>query len=363
MIRQICLNTNPLGAESRILAPSADPERRILHLEEGSVYRPKLNLEVASCCVSFSAFKCFKHLVQWADVVHYHYPWPFADLLHFSTSVRKPTVLTYHSDIVRQKLLGRLYAPLMRRFLGSVDQIICTSPNYAASSDVLSRYQEKVSVIPIGLNEHSYPRADDTLIQSMRSKYGGDFLLFVGVLRYYKGLDILLDAVKDAPFKVLIVGSGPIEAKLKQRARDLQLDNVGFCGSLSDEEKVALLKLCRGVVLPSSKRSEAFGVTLIEGAMQGKPLISTELGSGTSYVNIDGETGFVVPPGSATALRQAMDRLYQHPEQAKLLGKRARKRYEQMFTGQVMGARYYDVYQALTADATDVLSVRDASNE
>jgi rhamnosyl/mannosyltransferase len=293
--------------------------------------------------------------------VHYHYPWPFADLLHFAARVRKPTVLTYHSDIVRQKLLGRLYAPLMKRFLASVDEIICTSPNYFATSDVLTRYEEKVSVVPIGLDELSYPTADDALICSMRERYGDDFFLFVGVLRYYKGLHILLDAIKDAPFKVIIVGSGPTEAELKQQAQDLQLTNVVFTGHLTDEEKVALFKLSRGVVFPSYLRAEAFGVTLLEGAMYGKALISTEVGSGTSHVNIDSETGIVVPPGSAKALRQAMDQLWYRPEMAKLMGQRARKRYEQLFTGQLMGRRYHDVYRALTSDVADALPAHAAS--
>lgn len=361
VIRQICLNTKPLGAESRVLSLSADPSKPILRREEARVYRAKLDFEVAGCGVSINALNYFKRLVQWADIVHYHHPWPFADVLHFAARVRKPTVLTYHSDIVRQKLLAKVYAPLMRRFLASVDQVVCTSRNYFVTSEVLPRYQEKVSVIPIGVNENSYPTVDDTLIRSMRSRYGDDFFLFVGVLRYYKGLHILLDAIKGAPFRVIIVGSGPTERGLKQQARRLQLDNVVFAGQMPDEEKVALLKLSRGVVFPSCLRAEAFGVTLLEGAIYAKPLISTELGSGTSHVNIDGETGLVVPPRSANMLRQAMDQLYHRPEMAKLMGQRARKRYEQLFTGQLMGTRYYELYRALTADGTDALSVQAAS--
>ena len=348
VIRQICLNTKPLGAESRVLSLSPNPSRAIVRREEGRVYRPKMSFEVASCSVSLTAFSYFKRLVRWADVVHYHYPWPFADLLHFSTRVRKPTVLTYHSDIVRQKFLGRLYGPLKKRFLASVDRIICTSPNYFATSDVLTRYEDKVSVVPIGLNESSYPVVTDALMRSMRQRYGERFFLFVGVLRYYKGLHILLDAIKDAPFKVIIVGSGPTEAELKQQALDLQLTNVVFTGQLTDEEKVALFKLSRAVVFPSYLRAEAFGVTLLEGAMYNKPLISTEVGSGTSHVNIDGETGLVVPPGSAKALRQAMEQLHCRPEMAELMGNRARARYKRLFTGSLMGRRYFDLYEEVT---------------
>ena len=113
--------------------------------------------------------------------------------------------------------------------------------------------------------------------------------------------------------------------------------------SLPCEGKVCMrvkIKRVRGIVFPSYLRAEAFGVTLLEGAMYGKPLISTEVGSGTSHVNVDGETGIVVTPGSSKALRHAMDQLYTRPEMAALMGKRARKRYEQLFTGELMGRRY-----------------------
>src|SRR5690606_1882198 len=114
-----------------------------------------------------------------------------------------------------------------------------------------------------------------------------------------------------APYRIVIAGSGPIEGELKRQAAELNLRNVHFLGHVSDREKVALFKLSRAVVFPSYLRSEAFGVTLLEGAMFGRPLISTEIGSGTSHVNIHGETGLVVPPGSPKALRAGMDRLYE----------------------------------------------------
>jgi glycosyltransferase involved in cell wall biosynthesis len=348
VIRQICLNTGTLGAESRVICPSPSPSHRVVQRPEAEVYRPRLTAEIASCSISLSAFKVFRELVDWADVVHYHFPWPFADVLHFACRVRKPTVLTYHSDIVRQRFLGMVYGPLMNRFLGSVDRIVCTSPNYFATSDVLTRFSDKVDVVPIGLDEASYPEPPAEVMSATETRYGRDFFLFVGVLRYYKGLHILLDSIKNAPYRVVIVGSGPTEAGLKRQAETLALDNVVFTGYLPDAEKLSLFRLCRGVVFPSYMRSEAFGVTLLEGAMHSRPLISTEVGSGTSHVNVDGQTGLVVPPGSAKALRQAMDQLWHRPQVAQHMGRNARERFERLFTGKVMGARYYDIYQQLT---------------
>ena len=348
VIRQICLNTRRHGVESRVLCISPSVQPRVVRREEAVVFRSQLHIEIASCSVSLQALPMFRRLLGWAQVVHYHFPWPFADVLHFAARVRLPTVLTYHSDIVRQRMLAALYAPLMTRFLKSVDRIVCTSPNYFASSAVLPRFEDNVEIVPIGLEPKSYPHAAPEHLARVRDRYGEGFFLFIGVLRYYKCLHILLDALQGAPYRAVIVGSGPTEAELKKQARDLKLNNVTFAGQVSDEIKVALIDLCRAVVFPSYIRAEAFGVTLLEGAMRSKPLISTEVGSGTSHVNIDLQTGLVVTPASHRALREAMDRLHQEPELARTLGEGARQRFDRLFNGRLMGDRYMQIYGALT---------------
>lgn len=353
VIRQICLNSQRHGVESRVFSLSREEEPTMVQREEGEVHRAKLDFELASCSMSRQALPLFKELVEWADVVHYHFPWPFADFLHFAASVTKPTILTYHSDIIRQRTLNKLYQPIMNKFLSSVDRIVCTSPNYFATSDVLSKFSKKVEIVPIGVSESSYPKpssADEALVES---RYGRNFFLFVGVLRYYKGLHILLDAMANAPYSVVIVGSGPTEKELREQAEKQGLNNVIFAGYVDDMTKVSLFNLSRGVVFPSYLRSEAFGVTLLEGAMYSKPLVSTEVGSGTSHVNISEETGLVVEPGSAPALRRAMDRLWSNPDMASLYGRKARTRYEKLFTGALMGTRYSGIYQQLLTSDED----------
>ena len=81
--------------------------------------------------------------------------------------------------------------------------------------------------------------------------------------------------------------------------------------------------------------------------MHSKPLISTEVGSGTSHVNVDGETGLVVTPASAKALRRAMDQLHEHPAMADRMGLCARRRFERLFNGGLMGDRYAGIYADL----------------
>lgn len=307
----------------------------------------KENFSIASNSISFSLWRDFNRIAQQADVIHYHFPWPFADVLHLFWRIKKPSVVTYHSDIVRQQQLLFFYRPLMNRFLSSVDRIVATSPNYLASSPTLQKYKDKVSSIPIGLNRESYPIPTAEQYTYWRSCFGTRFFLFIGVLRYYKGLHILLDALRNTTLPVVIVGTGPLEEELKAYATKLNLTHVHFLGRLADTDKMALLDLCLSVVFPSHLRSEAFGISLLEGAMAGKPLISAEIGTGTSYINVHGETGFVVPPNDTGALRDAMQFIWDHPRESAVMGENAAARYRNLFTGDRMVAEYGKIYEEL----------------
>lgn len=343
-IRQICRNTRPFGVENRVFTLSPDPIPPVVAREEADVYRFPLHMEIASSGFSAAALGGFRELVAWADVIHYHFPWPFGDLLHLLGRVAKPSVVTYHSDIIRQKGWLTLYRPLMRYFLGRMDRIVATSPNYARTSPILQAYAEKVSVIPIALDESAYPLPEPALVADLRARLGEGFFLFVGVLRYYKGLHVLLEALRDSTLSVVVAGTGPEGEGLQRRAREMGLENILFTGQVSEAEKIALLELCRGIIFPSVLRSEAFGVTLLEGAMLSKPLVCCEIGTGTTFVNRDGETGLVVPPDDPVALRAAMERLADDPALAQRLGQGARRRFEEVFSGRAMGEEYHRLY-------------------
>lgn len=346
-IRQICVSTKGQGIESRVLSLSRNPHPAVLDISGIQVHRAQLTADPLSCSISLQAISAHRKLLDWCDVVHYHHPWPFADVLYAASQRNKPAVLTYHSDIVRQRLLGALYAPFLEQFLRRMDCIVATSPNYLSTSPTLSKVRGRVEVVPYGLIEHTYPAADRDQLQQTERRFGSEFFLFVGVLRYYKGLKVLLRALQDTRLPVVIAGSGPVEQELHALARQLDLAHVQFAGRVTDEEKVALFSLCKGVVFPSHLRSEAFGITLLEGAMYGKPLISTEVGTGTSHVNIDGQTGLVVEPNSESELRAALEQLDGDPQLRERLGNGARARFEAHFTGAEMGRRYAAIYHSL----------------
>jgi glycosyltransferase involved in cell wall biosynthesis len=352
-IRQIALSTRACGVEPRILTLSPRPVPEEIEFREGRVVRARSWAAPASCDMGgLSALRRYRELAEWADVVHFHFPWPFADLLHLLGRRKKPTVMTYHSDIVRQKSLGAVYGPLMRRMLGSMSAVVATSPAYARTSSVLNEYvaPERLKTIPLGIidyRDEAHPAGEHAGDLNRLALGDEPYFLALGVLRYYKGLHTLIEAAAKVDAKIVIAGSGPERDRLASLARERNAANVVFAGQVTHEEKVALLKGCRAMVLPSHLRSEAFGMVLVEAEMFGKPMVCCEVGSGTSYVNEDGVTGFVVAPEQSGELARAMNMLLGDDALAARMGRAARGRYEAMFSGEALGNAYSALYQSV----------------
>jgi glycosyltransferase involved in cell wall biosynthesis len=350
-IRQIALTTKAFGIESSIFALSPTPDPVEIVRQEAKVIRGKSWAAPASCDLGgISTIRHFAELAKSVDIIHYHFPWPFADLMSLLVRPSTPALMTYHSDIVRQRLLGLAYAPLRQTMLASMKAVVATSPVYAKSSPVLSRPRvaDKVRIIPLGIDESSYPAVgDNTIFEDLNLSPAQPYFLFIGVLRYYKGLHSLLSAAGSTRAKIVIAGVGPENDALQQMARQLGLHNVIFAGRISNPAKVALLANCRALVLPSHLRSEAFGMVLVEAAMFGKPMISCEINSGTSFVNKDKETGFVVSPETPDALAYAMNALADDPLLAETYGHAARSRYDALFSANALGQAYSSLYHEI----------------
>jgi len=353
-IRQICLSTKDFGVESRIFTLSPDPLPETLVSIEAGIFRSRSWCAPASCDLGgWNSFKLFRELNEWADIVHYHFPWPFADILSLLEGHNKPSVMTYHSDIVRQRLLGRIYEPLMRSTLNRMNAVVATSPAYASTSLVLTRNVPagNLRTIPLGIVDYATSLVQTQGCDNSLARLNlGDtpFVLALGVLRYYKGLHTLVEAANAIDAKVVIAGSGPEEMALKAQSSQLGCTQIVFAGQVSDAEKLALLRKCKALVLPSHVRSEAFGMVLVEASMFGKPMVCCEVGSGTSYVNEHGVTGFVIPPESPKDLAKACNKLLKNEYLASSMGKAARTRYENLFSGEALGKAYFDLYTEVT---------------
>ena len=351
-IRQICATTTTLGVDNTVFTLSPKPEPREIEMAEARVVRAPSLMAPASCDIGGrAAFSSYQALHKETDVVHLYYPWPFADVLHLASRLRKPAVMTYISDIVRQKYWGQLYRPLMWKTLASMDVIVANCEAYVASSSVLSHplIRPKVKIIPLGIDEDTYAKKIDPLIlgQLGLSK-ATPFFLFLGVLRYYKGLHTLIEAAKHVDARIVIAGSGPNLVTFKKQAEALGLKNVVFAGQVTHAEKMALLESCLALVLPSHLRSEGFGMVLVEASMMGKPMISCEIGTGTSYVNLNEVTGLVVPPEDPVSLASAMQALLLQEGSRLKMGEAARDRYVNEFSGPVLGKAYYELYLSMS---------------
>lgn len=354
-IRQIALSTRQCGIVNTIYTLSPSPCPAQIQFFEAQVIRQKSWFAPASCDLGgAAALSSFATLTRNTDVVHYFFPWPFADVLRMLTHPDKPEVMTYISDVVRQKWLGRCYAPLMWKTLKSMKIIVANSPAYARTSTVLSHpaLRDKVRIIPLGIEESHYPKArDDSIFERLGIECGEPYFLFLGVLRYYKGLDYLIRAAKDVSARIIVAGAGPEYKRLQRLAQEVGARTIIFSGQVSNCEKVSLLQRCLALVLPSHLRSEAYGMVLVEAAMFHRPMISCEIGTGTSFVNMHEETGLVVEPGNPLALARAMNALLHEPDLANHFGAAARQRYERMFSGAALGKAYAELYAEATGQA------------
>lgn len=342
---QLCQGSRAFGVEGQVLTLSRTSSPARIQIADHTVTRANENFHLASTGFSAQVFSTFKAMAAEADLIHFHFPWPWMDVVHFATRHHKPTVLSYHSDVIKQRSLLKLYTPLMKLMLGSMDRILVASPNYQRTSEALKPFANKTVVVPYGLDRSAYPQVSEQRTAHWRKQLPEKFFLFVGVLRYYKGLDSLLSALDGVDYPLVIIGSGPEEQALKAQAERLSLRNVHFLGRLDDEDKACILQLCYALIFPSHLRSEAFGISLLEAAMYGKPLISCEIGTGTTYVNIHEKTGLAVPPASPLALREALRRLWNNADQAQSFGTQAKARFDHLFTAEQMCAATVRVYR------------------
>lgn len=283
-----------------------------------------------------------------ADLWHLHFPNPLGEASWMWVRPPGALLVTYYADIVKQKALLPLYAPLVNGLLARAHLVHVISPQALTREDSLVHaHRDKCRVVPLGVDAGAFLSLDrsSAAAETLRRKYGGPFVLFVGRLRYYKGLGVLLDAMASADARVVIVGDGPMEASLREQAERLKLGGkVIFAGAVSDEVLRDHLAAAAVGVLPSIHPSEAFGLSMVEYLASGLPAICTELGTGTTYVNESLVTGLVVPPGDAAALARAIETLMADASLRERMGAAGRLRVRDLFTTEAMMSGLDAVY-------------------
>jgi rhamnosyl/mannosyltransferase len=279
-----------------------------------------------------------------ADIIVVHMPNPTAELGCLLARPRAPIVVRYHSDVVRQAGAMKLYKPALMHFLSKVAMIIPTSEPYLATSPYLQAFQGKCRVVPLGIIPERFQSPAPEKVAALKNEYGGDFVLFSGMHRYYKGLHVLVQAAAAIRAKVVIAGDGPTRAENMALAEKLGVD-IHFPGALSHEDLVAHLHACAVFAFPSVERSEAFGISIMEAHAAGKPVVATQLGTGVEFINQHETTGYNVPPGDPQALAEAVNALLADPEKRDKMGQYARNRIQTDFCAEAVASKEFNLYQ------------------
>lgn len=349
-IRTLAEGMRERGVEPQVLVTNTS-NRTVQETIGGvPVLKTSRQINVSSAPVSLPFFGAVRRLERDMDIAHAHMPYPPGEMAQLLMGRARRFVVTYHSDIVRQRVLGALYQPFLWQVLRKARLIAVSNPVYIQDSPFLRRYAEKCRVIHFGLDLERFATTPSLEAQAAewRSRCGNrPLLLFVGRLRHYKGVNVLIEAMRELQdATALIVGIGPMAAELQQQAQALGVtDRVHFLGEQPDPAVQALYHAADVFVLPSTNRAETFGIVQLEAMASGCPVICTELGTGTSYVNQNEVTGLVVPPNDPPALAAAVRRLLADAQLRSRMGSAGRRRAQNEFSIDAMLDRTLDFYR------------------
>jgi glycosyltransferase involved in cell wall biosynthesis len=294
------------------------------------------------------------HREQHFDIVHLHFPDPMSHLAALALPAEVKLVIHWHSDIVHQKKLFKLYRPFLDRIVERADAIVAATPKHFSSSRQLGAAElRKQRVIPYGIDFETFENADAVAAGlALRRRWGKRFVIFaVGRHVYYKGIEFLIRAMLEVSHDTLLVlgGSGPLTTKLKRLAASLELnDRVLFIGRIPEEDLPAYYHAADVFCLPSVEPSEAFGLVQVEAMACRKPVVCCELGNGVTYVNQHNVTGLVVPPRDPAALAAALNRLLSNDELRRDMGTNGYARAKREFTLPHMWQETLKFYESLT---------------
>lgn len=264
--------------------------------------------KIAATTLSSSIITTLRKICNDYDIIHVHHPDPMACLALYLSGYKGQVVVHWHSDIVKQKNLLKLYAPLQSWMLKRANLIIGTSPIYIKESPFLQKFQDKTTYLPIGIDKtHPLPLEVD----KVKNEYAGKKIVFsVGRLVEYKGFSYLIESAKHLSddYVVLIAGSGPLKGELQKQIDSNNLQHkVKLLGYISNNQKYGYYGASDVFCLSSIQKAEAFGIVQIEAMSCGKPVVATNIeGSGVSWVNLNNVSGLNVEPQNAKELAKAI---------------------------------------------------------
>jgi glycosyltransferase involved in cell wall biosynthesis len=325
------------------------------YLEEKSnytIYRTKTFGIYFSTSITPQMIFKLRNIVSQYDIIHVHLPDPMANIVLMLTNLEnKKIVLHWHSDIIKQKYLLKLYEPLQNWMMKKADKIIATTPKYIEESKYLQKYKDKCISIPIGIDENKL-KANINIVNNIKKIYNNKKIIFsLGRLVYYKGFEYLIKSAKylNNEYVILIGGSGPLKEELNNLIKSHSLENkVILLGRIEDNELGSYYEACDLYCLPSIVKSEAFGIVQIEAMSFGKPIVATKInGSGVDWVNKDDVSGINVEPKDPEALAEAFRRIFNNKDDYERYSINAKKRFNSLFKREKMNDRLIQLYKEL----------------
>jgi glycosyltransferase involved in cell wall biosynthesis len=281
-----------------------------------------------------------------ADIVHLHTPNPTGALAYLASRHRGRLVVTWHSDILRQRILKRLFQPIQKHILRLASVIVVASENYLRTSRPLADYRFKCRVIPYGIRLERFDRVQDPRVDEIRRRYGPRIVLAVGRMVYYKGFEHLIRAMRRISGTLILIGDGPLRKALEIQSASLGIDSrVTFVRELQDDAIASYYNAADVFVLPSTARTEAFGIVQIEAMASGTPVVNTNLDSGVPTVSVHSLTGLTVPPANPELLAQAINKLLDDTTLRNLYGHNAKQRAQSQFSASAMSNAVLSLYR------------------
>lgn len=339
------------GIDCDMLCASASGGPRTVRLNpHGSIFAVRTLRKMYATMISPAMIWRLRRIAGRYDIIHIHHPDPMAALALRLSGFRGKVVLHWHSDILRQKKLLRLFRPLQDWLIARADTIVGTSPVYIAHSPWLTGVQHKCVCVPIGIRP--IPMPDVEKVEALRDSFPGKkIVLALGRLVGYKGFEFLVDSAQYLPddYVIVIGGDGPLRESLQQRIDSQHLgDKVKLAGFVADEDLPVYFYASSLFCLSSVERTEAFGVVQIEAMSCGMPVIATEIpGSGVAWVNAHGRSGLNVPPRNPVALAAAIVAATASANMHRTYRRGARLRYEELFTETDMLDNILNVYNTI----------------
>ena len=287
------------------------------------------------------------------DIIHTHIPTPWSSDISARVALKKnkPLILTYHNDLVKNgfaRIIANLYNnTFLRLLLKMADKIIITQPKYLDYSKYLKKYEDKVVVLPNAVDISKFKK-----INVKKEKNSLFFLSVLDEFHRYKGLDYLLESIKEVKkkipsIKLYIAGKGKLLEEYKQLSINLGIDKkIIFLGYVSDEDLIKYYNQCEVFILPSIDHNEGFGIVLLEALACKTPVITTDIVGIADEIK-DNNCGIIVEPKNSTQLSESIIELLDNKKKIKLMGENGRKLVEKKYTWKKVAKYVEKVYRGV----------------